>query len=153
MASNDWQLEGMAQDHASITQDWQMIQNFIDGVMVKEVKNVPTGYGYLTEIYRADWELDKFGVDQVFQSVLEPGGISAWHAHAITTDRLFINYGRMRIVLYDSRKNSPTYGKINEFRIGTIRPAIVVIPPQVWHGVENISSQPSFLINVRVYRK
>jgi dTDP-4-dehydrorhamnose 3,5-epimerase len=86
-------------------------------------------------------------VDQVFQSILEPGGISGWHAHAVTTDRLFVGAGRMRIVLYDSRKSSPTFGMLNEFRAGTARPALIVIPPQVWHAVENVSSVPALLIN------
>ncbi len=145
---HDWKLNGMVQDEQSITRDWQMVnQELIDGVVVHEVKNVPTNYGHLTEIFRADWRLDEFGVDQVFQSVLEPGGISAWHAHAVTTDRLFVNHGRMKIVLYDAREDSPTHGKINQFRFGTVRPAMVVVPPKVWHGVQNINSQPSMLIN------
>ncbi len=143
-----WHLSGMKQDKQGITHDWDPLQNLINGVVVKEIKNVPTGYGYLTEIFRIDWGLDNFGVDQVFQSVLEPNGFSAWHAHAITTDRLFINFGRMKIVLYDSRKDSSTYGLINEFRFGTERPAMVIVPPAVWHGIENISSSVSMLINV-----
>ena len=143
-----WQLEGMKQDEQSITQDWQLMQRLIGEVVIQEVKNVPTNYGYLTEIFRIDWHLDQFGVDQVFQSVLEPGGISAWHAHAVTTDRLFVSHGQIRIVLYDSREDSPTFGVVNEFRFGTVRPAMVIVPAMVWHGIENISSKPSTIINV-----
>ncbi len=144
----NWQLNGMKQDQQGITNDWQLMQKLIHDVVIKEVKNVPTNYGYLTEIFRQDWNLDKFGMDQVFQAVLEPGGASAWHAHAITTDRLFISYGRVRIVLYDSRKDSPTLGLVNEFRFGSERPAMLVIPPTVWHGIENIKDGPSIVTNV-----
>ncbi|MFP5245777.1 MAG: dTDP-4-dehydrorhamnose 3,5-epimerase family protein, partial [Thermoanaerobaculia bacterium] len=87
-------------------------------------------------------------VDQVFQVVLFPGAISAWHAHASTIDRLFASNGLVRIVLYDARKDSPTYGKVNDFRFGTVRPALVYIPPRVWHGVMNIGDGPSVLINM-----
>ncbi len=147
--SNDWKLPGTTNDRQSITRDWQIVnQTPIEGVVIKQVTSVPTNYGHLTEIFRADWKLDEFGVDQVFQSVLEPGGISAWHAHAITTDRLFISHGQMRIVLFDSRPESPSYGVINHYRFGTVRPAMVVIPPQVWHGVQNIHHNSSTLINV-----
>lgn len=152
---HDWELAGMRQDVQGITRDWQFVnQPLIHGVCVKQIDNVMTGYGTLTEIYRRDWELDKDGVDQVFQSVLEPGAISGWHAHAVTTDRLFIGLGRMRIVLYDSRKHSPTFGLVNEFRAGSTRPSLVVIPPQVWHAVENITGTPTLLINAvnKAYR-
>jgi dTDP-4-dehydrorhamnose 3,5-epimerase len=144
----DWALEGMRKDDQSITRDWQFVnQRVIDGVRVKEMGTVVTGYGMLTEVYRRDWGLDDAGVDQVFQSLLEPGAISGWHAHGETTDRLFVASGRMRIVLYDSRRSSPTYASVNEFRFGSGRPGLIVIPPQVWHAVENISSAPALLIN------
>ena len=145
---HDWELTGMRQDKQGITRDWQFVnQRLIHGVCIKQVENVMTGYGALTEIYRKDWALDEGAVDQVFQSLLEPGGISGWHAHAVTTDRLFVGVGRMRIVLYDSRKSSPTFGLVNEFRSGSARPSLVVIPPQVWHAVENISGVPALIIN------
>jgi len=151
----DWELQGMRQDKQGITRDWQFVnQRQIHGVQVKQIANVVTGYGCLTEIYRRDWALDEGGVDQVFQSLLEPGAISGWHAHAETTDRLFVGVGRMRIVLYDSRKGSPTFGLVNEFRSGTPRPSLVVIPPGVWHAVQNISGAPSVLVNAvdKAYR-
>jgi dTDP-4-dehydrorhamnose 3,5-epimerase len=144
----DWELDGMRRDSQGITRDWQFVnQRIIEGVRIKEVVSVMTGYGALTEVYRKDWVLDQGKVDQVFVSSLEPGGISGWHAHAETTDRLFVATGRMRIVLYDSRKNSPTFSAVNEFRFGAGRPGLVVIPPKVWHAVENISSAPVLLIN------
>lgn len=151
----DWELNGMRQDIQGITRDWQSVnQRFIHGVHLKQIENVITGYGALTEVYRRDWALDEGAVDQVFQSLLEPGAISGWHAHAETTDRLFVGMGRVRIVLYDSRKSSPTFGLVNEFRSGAPRPSLVVIPPQVWHAVENISAVPSLLINAvdKAYR-
>jgi dTDP-4-dehydrorhamnose 3,5-epimerase len=151
----DWELSGMRKDAQGITRDWQLVnQRLIDGVRVKQVENVMTGYGALTEIYRKDWALDAGAVDQVFQSLLEPGGISGWHAHAETTDRLFVSMGRMRIVLYDGRKGSPTFGLVNEFRAGAARPSLVVIPPRVWHAVENTGGGPALLINAvdKAYR-
>ena len=87
-------------------------------------------------------------MDQVFQVLLQPNGLSAWHAHAVTTDRLFVNHGQIKIVLYDARPQSPTHGVINEYRLGTVRPALLVVPPQVWHGVQNLSHEPSLLLNL-----
>lgn len=146
--NDNWQIEGMKADEQGITSDWQFKQSLIDGVVVKEVKNVPNGYGYLTEIYRVDWQLDSEVVEQVFQSVLEPGSVSAWHAHQETTDRLFCAFGLVLVVLYDSRKDSPTYKTMNSFRVGAVRPAVISIPPKVWHGVMNVSHHVGLLVNV-----
>ena len=56
-------------------------------------------------------------------------------AHERTTDRIFVTSGLVRIALYDGRVGSRTRGMINEFRFGTVRPALIVVPPQVWHGL------------------
>jgi len=132
----------------SVTSDWALLQTLIDGVRIKEVRNVPKKSGLLTEIYRRDWDLDDRPVDQVFQALLYPGGLSAWHAHRLTTDRLFVATGMLRIVLYDDRSDSSTRGLVNEFRFGGARPGIVVVPPRVWHGVQNYGPEPAILLNL-----
>lgn len=151
----NWALPGMTRDRQSITRDWQPVdQQLIDGVTVMETRNVPLGRGYLTEIYRDDWRLQPSNIAQVFQSRFEPGAVSGWHAHSETTDRLFVAMGQMLIVLYDARRDSPTHGRLNQFRFGAIRPALVTIPPGVWHGVQNQGSTQSLLLNLvdRAYR-
>jgi dTDP-4-dehydrorhamnose 3,5-epimerase len=143
-----WELDGMQPRPQSVTADWQRVdQRPIHGVVLKEVRAVPTHYGWLTEIWRADWALDGAGVDQIFQCAIEPGRVNAWHAHARTADRLFVCHGRLDVVLYDSRQDSPTCGEINEYGIGTARPALLVVPPRVWHGVRNPTGSVALLLN------
>ncbi len=125
------------------------MQELIAGVRLREVKNVCGGRGgHLTELYRSDWGLDDSSVDQVFQVVFEAGGISGWHAHRFTTDRLFVSYGQARIVLYDGRAGSPTHGRLNGFLCGLVRPGLVVVPPGIWHAVQNIHHGPSIVTNI-----
>lgn len=144
-----WLVAGAKRDAQSITSDWDYTgQRLIEGVRLKEIRNVPKGNGFLTEIWRREWDLDALGVDQVFQVHLRPGGISAWHAHEITTDRLFVGDGILRIVLYDAREDSPTYGLVNEFRLGAVRPGLVIVPPKIWHGVQNIGNESGVIINL-----
>ena len=155
IGSGAWQLPGSVRDRQSVTADWQRVTDgLIDGAALFEMRNVLGPQGHLTEIYRADWKLDEAGVEQVFQSLFEPGGVSAWHAHEHTRDRLFVASGAMRIVLYDARVDSPSFGRVNEFRLGSLRPGVVSVPPKVWHGVENLSSGPALLLNLvdRAYR-
>ena len=66
-------------------------------------------------------------------------------------DRLFVSQGLLRVVLYDARPGSETFGQVDELTIGTVRPALVVIPPKVWHGVQNASEQWLKLQYYRLY--
>jgi dTDP-4-dehydrorhamnose 3,5-epimerase len=141
-------LPGAARDRQSITRDWETRQELIDGVIVKEVRNVAKDNGYLTELWRADWGLPGTTIAQVFQASIEIGGISAWHVHQHATDRLFANLGFLKIVLYDARAGSRTKGRVNVLRCGMTRPMLVVVPPGVWHGVQNVGSTAALLMNM-----
>ncbi len=55
--------------------------------------------------------------------------------------------GMMKIVLYDSRKESTTYGEINEIFAGIYNPVLVHIPPLVYHGFKCISEEDAVVIN------
>ena len=147
--NEDWLLPGATKDRQGITKDWDFVgQELIDGVMVREIKNVPAGYGVLTEVYRRDWFSDLPDIDQVFQSRLEPGRVSAWHAHALTIDRLFVSAGNMLVALYDGRKNSRSFGLVNTFRLNLFRPCVLIVPPKIWHGISNIGQEQSTILNM-----
>jgi dTDP-4-dehydrorhamnose 3,5-epimerase len=146
--ATDWSLLGVT-DPQTVTEDWMPVEPCpIVGVVVKEIRSVPTGTGVLTEVFRADWGLDRLPVTQVFQRTLDPGSISGWHAHAIATDRLFCAIGRIRMALYDGRKASSSHGVVWTRVFGRDRPLTVIVPPGIWHGVQSVSAEPSCVINV-----
>lgn len=147
MTNNDWLVPGATKDQQSVTPNWEKRDPcLIEGVVLKDVRHVPTTYGHLTELFRKDWELAG-NWTQAFQGCFQPGAISAWHAHAITQDGIFVNSGMLKIILFDSRKNSKTFGMLNEFRLGDERPGLLIVPPCVWHGVHNTSANEASLIN------
>jgi dTDP-4-dehydrorhamnose 3,5-epimerase len=141
-------LPGAEKDEQSITADWVVLQEPIEGVRLIEVSNVLRDTGLVTEILRSDWFDSPPEVDQIFQLTLEPGALTAWHVHMHTTDRLFVSTGQAKIVLYDGRPGSPTHGRINEFRLGERRPGLLVVPAGVWHGVKNLGSAPGTVVNI-----
>lgn len=144
----EWTIQGR-KDGQSVTPDWRLVdEGAIDGVVTRAVAHVPTADGHLTEILRTEWlPQGQRGIEQVFQKTYLPGAVSAWHAHAFTTDRLFCVFGRMLVVLYDARKGSPTEGQLAKYRIGTESPKLIVVPPGVWHGVKNTGPNPAIVIN------
>lgn len=118
----------------------------IDGVRVKKLKVIPDERGRLMEMLRADDDLFvKFG--QVYMTTAYPGVVKGWHYHKKQIDNMVVIKGMMKVVLYDSRKDSKTYGEVNEFFMGEHNPTLVQIPPFVYHGFKCISEEESIAIN------
>jgi dTDP-4-dehydrorhamnose 3,5-epimerase len=99
-------------------------------------------------LFRRDWFDQDAHVDQVFQVLLHARGLSAWHAHAHTTDRLIVSEGYARLVLFDSRPETASRGHVLELLLSARRPQLVVVPPRVWHGVENLGDEPVTVVNL-----
>ena len=118
----------------------------IDGVKVKKLKLIPDERGRLMEILRRDEEaFSKFG--QVYMTTAKPGVVKAWHYHRKQDDNFTCVHGRMRLALYDARKDSPTYKEINEFVISLDDPMRVTIPKYVYHGFKCVSDCEAVVIN------
>ena len=119
----------------------------ISGVNAKYLKNITDERGRLMEIMRNDESIFvKFG--QVYLTTNYPGVVKAWHYHKIQSDYICCVKGMIKVVLYDARKDSKTYGEINEFCIGDFNPMLIVIPPGVYHGWKCISDMEAIIINV-----
>lgn len=141
-------IDKATKDAQSVTADWDVLQDVIAGVAIKDVRHVVKDNGFVTEVFRVDWELGaNQAVAQIFQVALFPGAVSAWHRHGETTDRLFVNQGIVKVVLYDDRDDSPTARRLNVFRLGDLRPALLVVPPGVWHGVQNLGPTQASVLN------
>jgi dTDP-4-dehydrorhamnose 3,5-epimerase len=119
----------------------------INGVIIKKLKVIPDERGRLMEILRADDEMfEKFG--QVYMTTAYPGVVKAWHYHKKQADNMAVVKGMMKIVLFDGRRKSPTYGEINEIFAGVHNPILVHIPALVYHGFKCISEDEALVINI-----
>ena len=49
---------------------------------------------------------------------------------------------------YDGRRDSPTFGTINEFTLGQRNQGLVVIPPGIWHGWKNVGNDEGAIISM-----
>ncbi len=125
----------------------------IEGVQTKSLKVIPDERGWLMEILRKDDDLFQ-GFGQVYVTAAYPGVVKAWHYHKGQVDHFVCVRGMAKVVLYDSRKDSPTHGLINEFFMGEQNPLLVQIPPYVYHGFKCIGEDVMLMINVptEVYR-
>ena len=119
----------------------------IHGVKTKALRVIPDERGYLMEILRADDAevFTKFG--QVYVSATYPGVVKAWHYHERQVDNFACVAGMVKLVLIDTRPDSPTNGAINEFFIGTHNPMLVQVPNLVYHGWKCVSLEVALVVN------
>ena len=119
----------------------------IDGVKVKKLKVIPDERGWLMEILRCDDDIyQEFG--QVYLTTAYPGVVKAWHFHKKQTDNFTCVNGMMKVALYDSREDSPTYGEVNEFFVGDRNPMLISVPPLVYHGFKAVGTETAFFVSV-----
>ena len=120
----------------------------IDGVDYRLTRPVSHHHGHLTEVFRTDWGITDFPIVQVNLTVTFPGRVRAWGIHRYTVDRLFAATGSLCIVCYDGRRESPTFGAVNEFMLGERNQGLVVIPPGVFHGWKNVGHDEAAIISM-----
>ena len=120
----------------------------IDGVIYRLSRPVSHHHGHLMEAFRADWGVTDHPVVQVNLTVTFPGRVRAWGIHRQTVDRLFATTGSLNIVCFDGREDSPTFGALNELLLGGRNQGLVVIPPGVWHGWQNIGADEATIVSM-----
>ena len=120
----------------------------IAGVKTKPLRVIPDERGWLMEILREDDGefYEKFG--QVYVSATYPGVVKAWHYHRKQVDNFACVAGMVKLVLLDTRADSPTNGAVNEFFLGSHNPLLVQVPNLVYHGWKCVSQEVSLVINV-----
>lgn len=137
-------LKTVFEDHGLIIRSSGKL---IDGVQARRAKVMPDERGRLGEIFRADdlW-FEKFG--QVYFTTTYPGVVKAWHHHKKQTDHIYVIKGTVKIALYDQRKDSPTYGTVNELYLSEHCPGLVRIPPGVLHGWMPVGQTEAYIVNI-----
>lgn len=107
----------------------------IDGVALDELRVIPTSGGPVLHMLRVGSENMPVNIGEVYFSEVNPGQVKAWKCHLRQTQRFAVPVGRLHIVLYDARPDSPTRGRLEDFVLG--RPEayfLLCIPPGVWYG-------------------
>ncbi|OGX27180.1 MAG: hypothetical protein A2787_02050 [Omnitrophica WOR_2 bacterium RIFCSPHIGHO2_01_FULL_48_9] len=105
----------------------------IEGVVVKEVASHADQRGFFREIFRVEKEAVEIG--QLSHSLVLAGVVKAWHVHAVQSQWNYVACGLIKVVLHDTRVDSPTYRKTMEFLAGDGQsPQAYFFPPGVAHG-------------------
>lgn len=121
----------------------------IEGLIVKELVFHKDQRGWLSELFRSD-ELDpKFMPVMAYISSTLPGIARGPHEHRDQSDCFcFVGPSVFRLMCWDNRKSSRTYGNVVRLEVGEGNPMSVVVPPGVVHGYKNIGGKDGWVINL-----
>lgn len=124
----------------------------IHDIKIKRLKLIPDERGFLMEMLRSDDQLfKKFG--QAYITGVKYGTAKGWHYHRKQLDHFVCVAGSALLVLYDARKDSPTYGKVQEIILQSppcdkYQPVLVQIPTGVMHGFTATNCKEARIINI-----
>jgi len=110
----------------------------IDGVLVVPLRRIPDERGTIFHMLRrTDPHFREFG--EIYFTSIYRDVIKGWHRHTDMTLNYACIWGRVKLVLYDDRSESPTRGVLMERYLGPDDYSLVVIPPLVWNGLKGMS--------------
>ena len=135
-------------DVQTVTVDGQPVQKLIDGVRIQASRTHVDDRGTLCEIFTPQRAPHPAPVVYVYQFTIRPGKIKGWHAHHLHDDRIFISQGQVKVVLYDSRTDSPTFGMVNEIYRSDLSRDLMVIPAFVYHAHQNVGTTDALFVSL-----
>jgi dTDP-4-dehydrorhamnose 3,5-epimerase len=118
----------------------------IDGVQVIPLRRIPDERGTILHMLKCtDPHFQQFG--EIYFSTVHLGVIKGWHKHQEMTLNYACVEGRIKLVLYDDRENSPTKCELMEVFLGPDNYSLVIIPPEVWNGFKGMSAPYAIVAN------
>jgi len=119
----------------------------IAGVDVTALREIRDERGAVLHMIRSDSPAFT-GFGECYFSEILPGARKAWKRHQRQTQNLAVPIGRVRVVIYDGRASSPTYGIFAAIDLG--RPDAykrLKIPPLLWYGLKCVSKTAALIAN------
>ena len=118
----------------------------IEGVNITKIEKISDHRGSILPMLRSDSKsFEKFG--EIYFSTIFYNSIKAWHLHK----RAVLNYvcikGKVRLVIFDDRKNSNSFGKYEEYILTPNDYFLVKIPQLVWNGFIGLDKSESIVAN------
>lgn len=123
----------------------------IAGVLLQPLKIITAEGGPVLHLLRSAcgfFPAFPCGIGEIYFSELLPDSVKAWKRHSLQNQHFAVPAGLIRVVLYDRRDNSPTFGKLEVLQLG--RPHnynLLRVPHGIWYGFQCLSTQPALICN------
>lgn len=118
----------------------------IDGLLRVPLRRIPDERGTIMHMLRADDpHFLQFG--EIYFTTVYESVVKGWHKHREMTLNYACVSGRVKLVVYDDRPESPTRGTLDEIFLGPDDHSLVVIPPELWTGFKGMSAPFAIVAN------
>ncbi len=119
----------------------------IEGVLFSPVKKINHENGDLFHIIR-NFDKGFSGFGEVYVSTINYSEIKAWKKHVEMTVNMVVPCGRVKMIIFDDRPHSTTYGLFNEFIMSIDNYFRLTIPPNLLYGFMGLDKTINMIINV-----
>ena len=124
-----------------------MYKSKIKGIRIVKLNEIFDSKGSVLHMIKSSSpEFQKFG--ECYISEVNYNSIKGWKLHSRQTQNISVPSGKIKMVLYDYRKESPSFNNLIELNLG--RPdnyLRITIPPGVIYGFKGLSSPNALLVN------
>jgi len=118
----------------------------IDGVNVVPLRQISDERGKIMHMLKSTApHFIEFG--EIYFSCAWPGVVKGWHVHSRMTVNNAVIVGMAKLVMYDGRPDSPTYGGVTELFIGEDNYCLVQIPPGIANGYKAYGDKMVIMAN------
>ena len=129
-----------------MTSTWPIRRGPIEGVEVIPLRRIPDERGTIFHRLKAtDPHFRQFG--EIYFSSIHPGVVKGWHKHREMTLNYACIVGRIKLVVYDPRPDSPTRGHLTEIFLGPDSYSLAMVPPDVWNGFKCMGDKTAIVAN------
>ena len=118
----------------------------IHDVQVIPLRRIPDERGTIMHMLRADDpHFQSFG--EIYFATIYKNVVKGWHCHRDMTLNYACVFGRIKLVMFDDRIDSPTRGSFMEEFLGPDHYALVQIPAGVWNGFKGMADPLAIVAN------
>ena len=128
--------------------DYVVRQSKIEGVSITVLAQIEDVRGAVFHVIKSSSATFKsFG--EAYISKIRFNVVKGWKYHKKMTQNFSVPYGKIKLVLYDNRSGSKTYGMIDEIYLDDHDNYIrVTLPPRIWYSFKSVSKEYSLLLNI-----
>ena len=115
-------------------------------VKITPLKIISDSRGKVMHMLRTDSQVfEKFG--EIYFSTIYHQSIKGWHLHKESTLNYVCIKGKVKLVLFDNRKESSTKGVYQELILSPEDYFLVTVPPNIWNGFKGLDKTESIIAN------
>jgi dTDP-4-dehydrorhamnose 3,5-epimerase len=140
-------LQAATRDKQLVTEAGITIRRLTEGVSIRQIPTQVDDRGSVFELYDLRWHFHPDPLVFAYCFTLRPGRVKGWALHKDHEDRYVLLKGELKLVLFDPRPASSTYGEVCEIWLTECDRKLVSIPRFVWHADQNVGLTDVIAVN------